>query len=81
MRSNLKKARVHAGLTQSDIAEHMGISLRQYQRIEAGDSNGSVRHWDALEDLLGVHQRILRENEDTHPCKEESLLGHSSSQR
>lgn len=73
MRTNLKNARIQAGLTQSDIAEHMEISLRQYQRIEAGTSNGSVRLWDALEDLLRVHQRILRENEDTRPCKGESL--------
>lgn len=72
MRTNLKNARIQAGLTQSDIAEHMEISLRQYQRIEAGTSNGSVRLWDALEDLLRVHQRILRENEDTRPCKGES---------
>lgn len=64
MRNKLKKAREEHGLTQEEMAEYLGIGIRQYQRLEAGTSNGSFPHWDALEDLLGVHQRILRENED-----------------
>lgn len=61
MRENLKKARREAGLTQQQMAERLGISIRHYQKIEYAELNGSFEVWDALEDLLGVHQRILRE--------------------
>ena len=72
MRHNLKKARTEAGWTQEQIAEKLGISIRQYQRMEAGTAHGTYPHWDALEDLLGVHQRILREIADNHPGQEEN---------
>ena len=61
MRENLKSARKAKGLTQQAMADKLGISLRYYQRIECGESGGSFEIWDALEDILGIHQRILRE--------------------
>ena len=61
MRSNLKKARKDAGLTQQVVADRLGITLRYYKMIESGVTVGNVGLWDALEDLLGVHQRVLRE--------------------
>lgn len=61
MRANLKKARTDAGLTQEQMAEKLGISLRYYQNIEAGDRNGDFEIWDKLEDIIGIHQRILRQ--------------------
>jgi len=61
MRANLKAARKAKGMTQQAIAELLGISTRYYQRIEAGDRNGDFAIWDELEDITGVHQRILRE--------------------
>lgn len=63
-RENLKAARRRAGLTQQQMADELGISLRYYQNIEAGDRTGDFTLWDALEDLLGVHQRKLREIQD-----------------
>ena len=72
MRENLKKARKAAGFTQQQMADRLGISLRYYQRIEYGENVGSFEVWDALEDLLGVHQRTLREIQDTHPAQEAS---------
>lgn len=74
MRANLKNARRAAGFTQQDVADRLGIGLRHYQKIEAGDLNGSFEAWDALEDLLGIHQRILREMQGSHPGKEENPL-------
>lgn len=70
MRENLKKARKAAGLTQQAMADRLGISLRYYQQIEAGDRTGDFEIWDRLEDITGIHQRILRE---TGPGKGDNL--------
>lgn len=64
MRKKLKDARQKAGMTQQEIADKLKIGLRHYQKIEAGDTKGSFEIWDALEDILGIHQRILREMRD-----------------
>ena len=72
MRKKLKEARTKAGWTQQKVADELGIGLRHYQKIEYGDLNGSFAVWDALEDLLGVHQRILREIAENHPGKAEN---------
>lgn len=70
MRKNLKEARKRAGLTQQQMADRLGIGLRYYLQIEAGQRNGNFGIWDALEDITGVHQRILRENSSSHSDKE-----------
>ena len=61
MRESLKSARRAAGLTQQAMADKLGISLRYYQQIEAGDRTGDFAIWDDLEDITRIHQRILRE--------------------
>lgn len=61
MRENLKKARKEAGMTQQEMADRLGISLRYYQNIETGDRTGDFTIWDELEDITGIHQRKLRE--------------------
>lgn len=61
MRDNLKKARQAKGMTQQALADELGISLRYYQQIEAGERTGDFKLWDALEDLFGIHQRVLRD--------------------
>lgn len=63
VRENLRKARKAAGLTQQAMADKLGISLRYYQQIEAGDRTGDFTLWDILEDITGIHQRILRDQE------------------
>lgn len=60
MRENLKKARKDAGMTQKQVAEHLGMTERAYQRIEKGDRIGEIETWDLLEDLFEINQRILR---------------------
>ena len=60
-RENLKAARKAKGMTQQAIADKLGISLRYYQQIEAGDRTGDFEIWDTLEDFTGIHQRTLRE--------------------
>lgn len=61
MRKNLKEARQRAGMTQKLVAEYLGITVRAYQQIEAGEYQGKIEHWDSLEDLFNIHQRKLRE--------------------
>lgn len=67
MRKNLQAARKAAGFTQQQLADKLGLTLRHYQKIEYAEISGSFEVWDALEDLLGIHQRILRANSDKHP--------------
>ena len=66
MRANLKNARQKAGMTQQQVADRLGVSLRYYQNIERGDRTGDFANWDTLEDITGIHQRVLRENVNTH---------------
>ncbi len=66
MRKNLKEARQKAGMTQQQMADRLEISLRHYQKIEYVEIGGSFDIWDALEDILGIHQRILREISNNH---------------
>lgn len=61
LRKNLKEARQKAGMTQQAIADELGISLRYYQNIEDGSRTGNFDIWDQLEDITGIHQRVLRE--------------------
>lgn len=65
MRKNLKEARKAAGLTQQQMADKIGISLRYYQNLEAGERNGDFEIWDSIEDIIHIHQRILRQLD---PC-------------
>ena len=48
MRSNLKQARLSAGLTQQQLADKLHISLRYYKSIEAGERTGDFQLWDML---------------------------------
>lgn len=61
MRKNLKEARKKAGLTQQAMADKLRVSLRYYQNIEDGSRTGNFDIWDQLEDITGIHQRVLRE--------------------
>lgn len=71
-RTNLQAARKAKGLTQEQMAERLGISAIHYQKIEAGDRNGNFKIWDDLEDITGIHQRILREIQEKHLDREEN---------
>ena len=63
MRKILKEARMAAGMTQQKVADLVGIDNTYYQKIEAGDRTGDFYIWDTLEDIFGIHQRRLREEE------------------
>ncbi|ACX51293.1 transcriptional regulator, XRE family [Ammonifex degensii KC4] len=42
MRSSLRKARLRAGLTQSEVARLVGLTRASYTNIERGHKNPSV---------------------------------------
>lgn len=71
-RKNLQEARQRAGMTQQQMADRLGLTLRHYQKIEYAKRNGSFEVWDALEDILGTHQRKLREISDSRHDQEEN---------
>jgi transcriptional regulator with XRE-family HTH domain len=52
VRKNLKDLRKKRGFSQKELAEKLDISERQYQRIEAGTSDGSVALWQNLKTIL-----------------------------
>jgi len=58
-RKALKKARIFNGYTQRDMSSLIGITERQYQNLEYGDSFGSEATWDKLEGVLGVPWQTL----------------------
>lgn len=62
-RPNLKRARIDKGMTQQQVADHLGISMRHYCRMESGEIIGFVELWDDLEDLFSIHQRVLRQTD------------------
>lgn len=62
MRKKLKAARQAARLTQQEMAKQLGVGVRHYKKLESGDTIGSISVWDTLEDILGISQRVLREN-------------------
>ena len=65
MREKLKEARRAAGMTQQQVADYFNTDVRYYKQIEYGERLGSTALWDNLEDLFKIHQRILREIEET----------------
>ena len=66
MRAKLKKARQDLGKTQQAMADELNITLVYYQKIEAGERTGDFTIWDKLEDITGIHQRVLREIQENH---------------
>ena len=62
MRKNLIAKREQKKLTQAETAKTIGITTRQYQALEAGTSDGSVKVWQKLKDLFKTSIDTLLEN-------------------
>ena len=63
-------------MTQQAMADKLGLNLRHYQKIEYAEIGGSFEVWDALEDILGIHQRKLREISDNRHVPKENQQEH-----
>ena len=59
MTTYLKKIRENLNFTQEDVAQAIGTTIRQYQRIEAGLSFCNREKLNKLEDFFQLPQRIL----------------------
>ena len=64
MRTNLVNARKKLKYAQTDVSKILGISERQYQRLESGDSQGSLKIWKRLRELFGLSIDLLEQVED-----------------
>lgn len=56
--SELIKARIHAGLSQSDVAERMNTSQSVIARLESGAHNASLKTLQRYAQATGTHLKI-----------------------
>lgn len=64
MRKNLINTREKKHLTQAEMAKQLNVSVRQYQNLEAGTSDGSIRVWQRLKEITGESIDYLLEQEN-----------------
>lgn len=57
--ASLRKRRNELGLTQEDVSDLLGMVARQYQKIEAGEVNVTLRTLTRLAIALKVNVRDL----------------------
>ncbi len=57
--ARIKQLRYAAGKTQEEMAERLGVSLRNYQRLETGQTNMSLRTIARLAAALEVEPHSL----------------------
>ena len=65
MRYNLFYQRQRHGYSQTDMSDLLNISLRQYQRIESGESDGKVKIWILISSILNDTIENLLINSNT----------------
>ena len=58
---NIREARRNKGLTQTDVAESLGISLLHYGRLERGDRRAALEQIAAIAHTLEVSVSSLLE--------------------
>ena len=57
--NRIKEFRESRGMTLEELAEKVGLSASYVQRLENGERNLAVKHFDAFASALGVHGRDL----------------------
>ncbi|MFN5479863.1 MAG: helix-turn-helix domain-containing protein [Chitinophagaceae bacterium] len=65
--ANIKELRTKKGLTQQQLADETGITLRTIQRIENGEVNPSLHSLNNLSRVLNTDLSILNQKEETKP--------------
>ena len=54
MQFTLRQARTHAGLTQAEMADSLGIDRGTYLRMEKDPQRATVRQINAISELTGI---------------------------
>lgn len=54
LRFTLRQARTHAGLTQAEMAEELGIDRTTYIKIEKDQSRATVRQLYCISRVTGI---------------------------
>lgn len=60
-RTALKLFRIQHGLTQDEMAVKIGFSRNQYQRVECGEQNVSLKFLVALSNAFGMRLEDAKE--------------------
>lgn len=68
-RENLKAARKDKGMTQQQVADHLGISLRYYQMLEAGKFTGKFEIWDERANIEKLMSAFSTEHRYIPECE------------
>lgn len=63
MSENLKKLRLDAGLTQSELSNKLGCTMQYYNMIENGKKIPSVQLSKKIASILGIDWTIFFNNE------------------
>ena len=64
LKDNLKKARLNVGITQSEVAEKLGVAQAQYARWENEGRNPKDETVEKLADIFGTSFEILKGRDD-----------------
>ncbi len=74
MSRRIRRARVHRGLTQWEVAERLGISETFFARIERGTARPTLPRFARLVMVLGVSADSLLNNEGAIVYRDDRLL-------
>lgn len=68
----IKERRILLGLTQQDLADYAGLSLRFIKSVETGRGNPSIATLNKIADVLGLE--IILKVKEADPSKR--IFGH-----
>jgi Predicted transcriptional regulators len=77
----LRAFRINAGLSQSAVAEALGVTFQQVQKYEKGANRMGASRLDALAGLLGVKVADFFDEDDRPKRKVHHLMVESSQER
>lgn len=69
LQDRITKARTHAGLNQSELAQKMGLSRNTLGRWESGANTPTEKNLQALAEATGVPVEWFYQDETSHPSQ------------
>lgn len=71
--SNIKQLRIEKELSQEQLSESSGVSLRTIQRLESGETIGREKTLKKIADALNVNYKEISYPEDSHSLEEKKI--------